>query len=158
MTMTTTTKTRPCRPGDILWRSEVPCGATATLAVVEPDPHPPSGVTGDASVRLRLTVALPAAGCEGMLQPSLISEDKCLSEALTPNWGESKASTRTSGGCRTGASIATIFAELVGMGQEALATVQAVADAHDASVARQSSARGAAYAAWPVRCEDESAD
>lgn len=149
--------TRPCQPGDVLATATAPCGARYVIEVGQPAPHPHSGTSEDHQVRLALTVTVPTefltlgAG----IRPALRSEKSVLGQALVPGWGKGRESARALTRRRDGAAIAPLLVELSTVGREALATVQAVADAHATSVALQASARAAAYAAWPVAAGKE---
>lgn len=154
MTMTTT-KTRPCRPGDALAWGEANCGARYGVEVVDPDAHPESGTTTNHDVSVRLLVMVPAR--DAGLLPALRDENvSVLDERLSSGWGIYVWDTwRNKSRVVSGPAIAPMVGELIAMGDEALATIQSVYDRHQDSRSRQAAARQAAYAAWPVADDTE---
>lgn len=149
----TTQKTRPCKPGDILASRTVPCGAKWEIAVLDPDPHPSSGVaTESPSVKLELRVRVPNQ-LDCLIRPDLRSEKAVvLGENLRFNWGYSGKinAFRQKERVESTQNIAATVAKLSAEGAEAVASVQAVSDAHEASKATREAGLQAICAGWPV--------
>lgn len=145
--------TRPCQPGDILASGTVPCGAKWEIAVLNPDPHPSSGVVTDPpSVGIELRVRVPEQP-DHLLRPDLRDENAVvLGENLRHSWGFGRAidGFRQKTRVELTQNIAATVHKLSADGAEAVASVQAVADAHEASKAARESGLQSIYAGWPV--------
>jgi hypothetical protein len=136
---------RPCKPGDVLARAEVPCGAFYEIRVVAPAVHPPSGVSNDHNIECELWLGIPSSGV--VIRQEFVSEcEEVMGENLKPTWGFSGHRTKN----LAGLAVAPVVEKLAADGAKALAIVQGVYDRHQASRAAQQSARDTAYAAWPV--------
>jgi hypothetical protein len=141
---------RPCAVGDILWQSEVPCGADAVIRVAAPPKHPSSGTAVVDAVALCATVSVPWVNC--YIPSCMVSDSQVFGDVMHAKWGyDDGVKYRTRKQHRSGPAIAPLVAELIVISTEALATIQAIVDRHDASVALMEAERAAAYAAWPVR-------
>lgn len=145
--------TRPCQPGDVLASGTAPCGARWEIAVLDPDPHPISGVVTDPpSAKLELRVRVPSR-LDCQIRPDLRSEKVAvLGENLRFNWGDSGKihDFRQKERVEATQNIAAAVAKLSAEGAEAVAIVQSVSDAHEASKAAREAGLQSIHAGWPV--------
>lgn len=144
--------TRPCKPGDILASGAAPCGAKWEIAVLNPDPHPTSGVVTDPpSAKLELSVRVPSGSDYLIIRELWSKKVVVLGENLCPGWGHSiSEGYRQKELVESTQNIAAAVAKLSADGAEAVAIVQAVSDAHEASKAALKSGLDSIYAGWPV--------
>lgn len=159
-TITTTQSTRPCRPGDVLWRAEVPCGAYATITVAERAPHAPSGDAAPAAhAYVRTEVSIPMLADGTVILAARDDTRTVAGQPLSRYWGQvdCREDYRRLGRGNSGESYAALVATHSAELLADLATVQGVVDRHSASVAAYESACAAAAAAWPVVDVDEGA-
>lgn len=161
--MTFERPTRPCKPGDVLVKGSEPCGVYWEIGVEPPTPHPASGVSETAEVCLEANFCIPVSP-ENVryIRNDLVDITKnAVGEVLRETWGEGEWSMislkyPTTHRCRCwrnyGTNIPAMVDEMLQICREAGATVQAVFDAHEASVTRVKEARQLIYSQWPV-CE-----
>jgi hypothetical protein len=78
-------KTRPCKPGDVLFHAARPSGAVLQIKVASPAPHPESGTTKNSDVRLLASLLLPAF-C-GYLRHEWRDTTTVMGKTLGQSWG-----------------------------------------------------------------------
>lgn len=150
-TSTSTVKTRPARPGDILASAAIE-GVGRWQVVLLPKPeHAASGIDSPPTVACRGTLWLKCDGCVYLDDALLDRKASVLGRQLRDSWGSyDGGGERHMSEDHTGETIPSLVVMLTRRLSEAIAQVAAVRDAHMASVAAHDSRHAAACAAWPV--------